>query len=57
MGISPLTIALESCSNPQKIQQVFGSAMKKKLCFGFFCEWHRKWSCFRPTSSAPRPKL
>ena len=38
-GISPLTIALESCSNPQKTQQVFASAMKKKmfvLGFPFF---------------------
>jgi len=51
MGISPPTIALEdSCSNPQKNQQVFASAMKK--IFGFriqvFCEWRHKWSCFSP---------
>jgi len=34
---------------------------KKFFGFGFqvFCEWHHKWSCFRPfqpTSSGPRPK-
>jgi len=33
-------IALESCSNPQKTRQVFQSAMKKNVCFGFrvLCE-------------------
>jgi len=36
MGISPALEALESCSNPQKTQQVFESAMKKKLGFGLF---------------------
>jgi len=28
---------------------------EKKMVLGFF-EWRRKWSCFRPTSSGPRPK-
>jgi len=57
MGISLPTIAPESCSNPQKTRQVFTSGMKKN--FGVFCEWHHKWSCFRPfcpTSPGPRPK-
>jgi len=33
-------IALKSCSNPQKTRQVFQSAMKKNVCFGFrvLCE-------------------
>jgi len=62
-GISPPTIVLKSCSNPQKIQQVFTSATKKNLGFELqvFCEWchNHKWSCFRPfwsTWSGPRPK-
>jgi len=29
-------IVLEGCSNPQKIQQVFASAMKKIFHFGFY---------------------
>jgi len=34
--IAPQQIALESCSHPQKTQQVFESAMKKKfLVLGF----------------------
>jgi len=37
-AIAPLPIELESCSNPQKIRQVFLSAMRKKLVgnCGFF---------------------
>jgi len=34
VGISPPTIALESCSNLQKIWQVLATAMKKN-CFDF----------------------
>jgi len=35
--ITPVLKALESCSNPQKTQQVFKSAMKKRFFdFGFF---------------------
>ena len=53
---------LESCSNPQKTQQVWVCNEKKFFGFAFqiFCEWHHKWRCFRPfwpTSSGPRPKL
>jgi len=39
MGISPALEVLESCSNPQKTQQVFESAMKQiflVLGFRFF---------------------
>jgi len=39
--ITPLPIALESCSNPQKTQQVFESAMTENCCdlgFWIFCE-------------------
>jgi len=47
---SPLPIALESCSNPQKIRQVFSSALKN-IFFDWglqiFCEWCHKWSSFR----------
>jgi len=59
MGISPPPIALESCSNPQKPQQAFASAMKEICWFGvlfFFCEWHYEWRIFKPfwhTSSGP----
>jgi len=45
MGISLPMIVLESCSTPQKILQVFASAMKKiflVMGFGFFCEWRHK---------------
>jgi len=35
-GITLLLIALESCSNPQKTQQVFESAMKKFFDFAFW---------------------
>jgi len=34
-GISPPMIVVESCSNPQKIVQVFTSAVKKNFGFGF----------------------
>jgi len=48
-AIAPPPIALESCSNPQKIWQVFWSALKK-IFFGWglqiFYEWCRKWSSF-----------
>jgi len=49
-----MSIALESYSNPQKIRQVFMSAMKKKfliLVSGFLLS-DPLW----PTSSGPRPK-
>jgi len=47
-SITPQPIALESCSSPQKTQQVFESVMKKKFKFGFqiFCEWCHKGGRF-----------
>ena len=39
----------KSCSNPQKIQQVFE--------FVSFSEWSHKWSSFRSFWSGPVPKL
>ena len=36
-------IALESCSHPQKMRQVFESAMKTYFWFWFFCELCHKW--------------
>ena len=62
MRISPSTIVLESCSNPQKTWQVFASGMKKFFGCGFvfFVSDIIKWSSFTPfwpTSSGPRPKL
>jgi len=44
--IAPQRIALESCSNPEKTQQVFESAMKKKLWFWVFCEWCHNQNSF-----------
>ena len=41
-AIAPPPFALESCSNPQKIQQVFYSALEKKFFaweVRIFCEW------------------
>jgi len=54
---------LESCSNPQKTQQVFRVCNENSFFgFGFhiFCEWRCKWISFRPLwpiSCGPRPKL
>jgi len=45
-GITPQLIALESCSSPQKTQQVFESAMKFFFWFWVFCEWRHKWGRF-----------
>ena len=60
MGITLTPKTLESCSNAQKTQQVFGSAMKKNFWgFGIFCGRHDKWSSFWPfwpNSSGPRSK-
>jgi len=40
-------IVLESCSNAQKMRQVFESAMKTNFFrFLFFCEWCHKWGRF-----------
>jgi len=40
MGITLLPTVLDNCSNPQKTQQAFESAMKKKfLVLGFVLLW------------------
>ena len=60
VGISPEPTVLESCSNPQKTQQVFESAMKKKFWFwvsDFLWDWaffghrpKRVWNDWRKLS-------
>jgi len=44
--IAPQLIALKSCSNPQKNQQVCNEKQILGFWFPFFCEWCHKWVRF-----------